>query len=321
MRKLVSAAVAAVLGAAVLAPVAARAETAADYNLFVLGDMNMHSSDVQGRVAVKGDASMSSYSVGAKASSATTNLVVGGNLTAQSGSTNGGTVVGGAPHYQNWSTAGLEPAGTASPVNFATEIVRLDALSTLLSGYAATGSVYTPPWGGQFTLTGANAGLNVFDMDGGLLSHTNTLTINLTPGSTALINVSGTADSFSNAGITINGGDASDILWNFSDATTLSFSGVSMQGSVLAPNADYLGGWGQLNGQLIVKSFSDTRGATQINDVRYAGPLLGLDRQSLTGGVPEPGTWALLIVGFGLTGAALRRRRSALVPAVAYRKL
>ena len=27
--------------------------------------------------------------------------------------------------------------------------------------------------------------------------------------------------------------------------------------------------------------------------------------------VPEPGTWALLITGFGLTGAAMRRRRSA----------
>lgn len=30
------------------------------------------------------------------------------------------------------------------------------------------------------------------------------------------------------------------------------------------------------------------------------------------GGVPEPTTWALLIVGFGLTGAAMRRRSAAL---------
>lgn len=35
-------------------------------------------------------------------------------------------------------------------------------------------------------------------------------------------------------------------------------------------------------------------------------------RQTVNGAVPEPGTWALMIAGFGLTGAALRRRRGAL---------
>lgn len=42
------------------------------------------------------------------------------------------------------------------------------------------------------------------------------------------------------------------------------------------------------------------------------GPLLdnvGVDVTS--GGVPEPASWALMIAGFGLAGAALRRRRSA----------
>ncbi|PZQ42179.1 MAG: hypothetical protein DI570_29865, partial [Phenylobacterium zucineum] len=29
-----------------------------------------------------------------------------------------------------------------------------------------------------------------------------------------------------------------------------------------------------------------------------------------TGAIPEPGTWALMIAGFGLAGAALRRRRA-----------
>jgi hypothetical protein len=33
--------------------------------------------------------------------------------------------------------------------------------------------------------------------------------------------------------------------------------------------------------------------------------------------IPEPGTWALMILGFGGSGAMLRRRRHALARAVA----
>jgi len=42
------------------------------------------------------------------------------------------------------------------------------------------------------------------------------------------------------------------------------------------------------------------------------GPLLDNVGLSVTGGVPEPASWALMILGFGATGAALRRRRMAL---------
>lgn len=36
----------------------------------------------------------------------------------------------------------------------------------------------------------------------------------------------------------------------------------------------------------------------------------GLDNVSISGAVPEPATWAIMIAGFGLTGAALRRHRA-----------
>ncbi|MEY2883272.1 MAG: motif, partial [Pseudomonadota bacterium] len=44
----------------------------------------------------------------------------------------------------------------------------------------------------------------------------------------------------------------------------------------------------------------DTRGELRVTRVRY-----------LVGQVPEPATWAMLLIGFGATGAALRRRRKA----------
>jgi hypothetical protein len=42
----------------------------------------------------------------------------------------------------------------------------------------------------------------------------------------------------------------------------------------------------------------------------FAPDVVGSGQPWLTGTVPEPATWAMMIVGFGLIGATLRRRRS-----------
>ena len=54
----------------------------------------------------------------------------------------------------------------------------------------------------------------------------------------------------------------------------------------------------------IAKSIDFAGGA---NFVGYDNITLG---SAIAGGVPEPTSWALMIAGFGLTGAAMRRRRS-----------
>ncbi len=46
------------------------------------------------------------------------------------------------------------------------------------------------------------------------------------------------------------------------------------------------------------------------NNGSYYNDSTGLSATFSTGGVPEPATWALMIGGFGLVGAALRRRRA-----------
>lgn len=87
-----------------------------------------------------------------------------------------------------------------------------------------------------------------------------------------------------------------------------------------------------INGQAwyLLVGFDDT----VLNDAQDATDFFGLDitayghdatltgagrfvnyafkDDGVTGGVPEPATWALMIGGFGLMGAALRRRRAAL---------
>ena len=298
---------------AVANPSAAQAATAIDYNLFVLNNMTVTSGDTEGSVAVGGNANVSSYSVGNQASAGATNFVVRGNLTAGSGSAKGSTIVGGtasASVGQNKPfTTTLLPSGTPLPVDFTAEAQRLTLLAAGLSGYASNGTVGTVPWGGQFTLNATLTGLNVFDISAAALATSNTFTINLAAGQTALINVKGGAASFT-GGLVINGGgSASDVLWNFYDATSLNIQYTNMLGTVLAPKATFTSGGGQMHGTLIVNNFTGGQygGSMEMHaDKPYTGGLL-------TPPIPEPGTWAMMIAGFGLLGGVLRRRKAAIL--------
>jgi choice-of-anchor A domain-containing protein len=303
------------------APAVASAETAADFNLFVLGDMKVRSSDTEGRVAVGGNASLDGYTIGLMTPTGT-DLVVGGSLYATGGTTFGdvraASLVGntGTPADPSWSHGAITVG--APTVDFAAEGTRLVALSNYLDTYANTGTVDQVCWGSpgsncyQLTFNATQAGLNVFDIDASILSDTNTITINLGAGSSILVNVSGTSLQL-DGGMSVNGGNASQVLFNLKDATSFKNGNFGMMGSVLAPNAAVVGGGGQLNGQLIVKSFTGdswyqfAQGNTQINNVKFAGDLLTL---TPPGAVPEPASWALMIGGFGMAGALLRRKRA-----------
>jgi choice-of-anchor A domain-containing protein len=317
-------------GAAVAVAMAsgAQATTTFDYNLFVLGNMTAKGSDTQGKVAVGGNANLTSYAVGENTSGNGASLVVGKTLTAVGGSTKGNVISGSSSSLTWYGASGTTTQNaTTLPVDFASEATRFNWLTGTLAGYANTGSVstvdYSNPWyshGVQMTLTGNKSGVNVFTIDAASLAKTNTFTLNLAAGSTALINVTGTSASLSDMGITINGGGADDVLWNFSQATSITLGGVGLQGSILAPKATYTGGnGGSLNGQVVVGNFlGDWGTSTQVNYPLYSGTLLGLAPavSTPTGAVPEVGTWAMMIVGFGLIGSIARRGRRRAAAAV-----
>jgi choice-of-anchor A domain-containing protein len=303
-----------VLALAGIGASAADATTILDYNLVVLGNFNGYNSDVQGKVAVKGNAAITSYSVGARAS-AGDNLVVGGNLTVGSGggSTNGRTIVGGTvttPSWGGYGNGGITKGASTLPIDFAAETARMTWLSDTLEGYATTGTI-VQQWGQMF-FTGTDPTLNVFNVTAAQMASSNTFHINVTSGSQVLFNISGLSASMQNAGFDLRGVDASKILYNFYDATSLSFSGIGVLGSVLAPDAAYRGGYGNVNGEMIVASFD---APTQINSMPYAGTLLGMTKPvvrnpaPVPGPVPEIATWAQMIAGFGCVGAILRRYR------------
>lgn len=230
---------------------------ASGYNVFVFGDMSQ-SSDAQGKVAVGGNATFTNFGIADRLSNSTDpHLVVGGNLTYNGGQVFGGNAVYGGTAQVNG--AGI-PNGAflqGNPINFAAAKQYYTQLSANLGNLSATGTTTYYPWGG-IQLDGANADFVVFDLDGAKLSSTNFLQINAKANATVIVNIRGNNINLKNFGIQLNGVSKQNILYNFVDATNLSSTSFSFQGSVLAPHAHYQFDNGNLEGTLIAASVSGT---------------------------------------------------------------
>jgi len=89
----------------------------------------------------------------------------------------------------------------------------------------------------------------------------------------------------------------------------VTYSGAALAGlPVVVANGD------QGVGRTIVYNF----GADRVNKITFASSGYSFEVDNLAGlasAVPEPATWGMMILGFGLMGAALRRRKAGLATA------
>lgn len=93
-------------------------------------------------------------------------------------------------------------------------------------------------------------------------------------------------------------GATADFTLTDDGGQTFTFTGIALS------NGENRLGFSAINGQQIANvAFTLTSGT--INDVRQ----VRLNAGQPTGGVPEPAAWAMMMMGFGATGAALRRPR------------
>lgn len=257
------------------------------YNVFVLGNMNMSNTDAEGRVAAGGNVTLSNYGVGAGISplppaGTDASLVIDGSVNISGGSNaSGNTVVNPASTITAYTMG--NPNGsltTGTPIDFSEAGRYLKCASAWWGALApnGTGAVLF----GQLTLTGIDGALNIFQLDaanvygsGLSLAQLNGINIVAPASSTILINITGPAIQFGSYqifrnGLTATRDDAHRILWNFPDALTWSNSTTAIYGSVLAPFAAANTTYSQINGNIILDSYS---GNAESHNELFTGEL------------------------------------------------
>lgn len=286
-------------------------------NLYAVHDFSAPSSDVEGAVVAGGNVTIASYSINHNDRDAFGKdgkdgyaLVAGGNLTLNGGSIeNGKAYVGGKTTL---TSAATPPMSATNPVDFKAATSYYTNLASALAQLGSTGTV-GHLWSGVTVTGSGKGGVDIFNVSSDMFANSSSWTLDkLVPGETLVFNVSGSAGTFNNGGISFEPLSGYNVLFNFYEATSIDVRGVI--GSVLAPYATQTAYWGVINGNVIVDNWSST---VQVNSNHYfnAVDIPGLKTGTTATGqgaasVPEPGSIALLVAGLGAV-ALVRRRRKA----------
>jgi choice-of-anchor A domain-containing protein len=110
------------------------------------------------------------------------------------------------------------------------------ALSDDLADQEINGDTNVFSWG-AIALEGTHPMLNTFEIAAADFAAATSMTVNVPDGSAVLVNVRGATADFG-PGVTLSGVDATGVVYNFPDATSLTLDGAGVHGQVLAPYAD-----------------------------------------------------------------------------------
>lgn len=260
------------------------------YGLTVVGNTEGGKKNVWGDIKVGGNVDS-----GVEFHAGPNELLVGGSLA--NTNINGNTIT---------PVAGL---GATLAAERDTMFANLGELSTYLSGLTATDSTTTEGSNLKFNATsgGDVAVFSIADLSSALATTSDLKFVFPTDYDLVVINVEGSAISLP-GGFNFNGPAnlGTKVIWNFYEATTLDFGSKAFYGSVLAPNAAATIG-NFIEGTAV---FASLTANGEIHTPGFGG--YDFPPPPEIPGVPEPATWAMMIMGFGVAGSLLRRRRVAL---------
>jgi hypothetical protein len=224
-------------------------------------------------------------------------------------------------HVQNGTITGTQPASLGGPAlssinsNVAGVTAAITAASALASTYGAEAGSGT-----SITVHNANISINatngfldasgarVFTTNGFGLNH-NTLTINGSASDYVVIDITGNSNIALDGAITLTGGITSDqVLINYIGTGNVqgAANGATLDGTFLFANASNISLSSEtFDGHV----FDGGDGTFNFVSNTYINQPTEL-HINLTGPVPEPSTWAMLLLGFAGLGFMAYRRKS-----------
>lgn len=186
----------------------------------------------------------------------------------------------------------------------------LTSLSSNLQALSTTSNVsFNASDSNNQKLIVSGTGLAVFNMTEAQfegIGQNSQLLVTVPNGATLVVNVAGTDIDL--AGKINRFTNDSNVIWNFYQATTVDIA-QQFSGSVLGVFADItVGNAGNIDGSIVGNNVKQNANG-EIHNNYFQGDLSSIGSGSGTPSTaPEPSTWAMLILGFGLIGAMMRTR-------------
>jgi len=231
-----------------------------NYTFLVQTTVNLTNTDCQGRFAAGGDVQLYNYAIGTMlvTSSPPENiLLVGGNLNFTNGEVHcGNAVIGGTATVVNVGIPNgeLEP-NTPPPIHFHADFVYLSEVSKYFSGLASTGSVGIDSNGDISMTATSTSSLNVFSISSSSLTTATAWQISGPEGAYVIVNVEGSNVSLDGIDMTVTGGiKNTTVILNFYDASAMTIEATSVQGTVLAVDANVYFTNGNVDGSMYCNS-------------------------------------------------------------------